>query len=290
MNVLILGATGMIGSAMVNVLRRSENLHVLGTTRDRKKHHDISEKSLEWVYTSDLSNSDQMTRVFEVAQPDVVVNCAGLTKHLPGGNDPISALTMNALLPHRISKLCTISGARLIHISTDCVYSGSKGNYTEECQSDALDIYGKTKYLGEVQCKGVVTLRTSTIGHEIGTKFGLLEWFLGQNECFGYSKAIFSGLTTLEFAKIVRDMVIPNTSLEGLYHVGGEAIDKDTLLRLIAKIYKRRITVVTEENFMVNRSLNSNRFTEATGYLAPSWEELIEDMRKDFDIGEYKNV
>jgi len=220
-------------------------------------------------------------RLFRDVRPDVVVNCAGLTKHLPSGNDPVPALTMNALLPHRLAELCGISSARLVHISTDCVFSGNKGSYSEDDEPDAIDVYGKTKHLGEVAGPGMVTLRTSTIGHEMGTRFGLLEWFLAQERCKGYRKAIFSGLPTVEFARVVRDFVIPNVSLEGLYHVGAEAIDKDTLLRLIAKVYRKQVEIKTDDQVVIDRSLDSKRFSVTTGYRAPSWPVMIETMHQD---------
>ena len=281
MRILVLGASGMIGSTMLRVLAGTPDWTVIGSVRATTKPEYSETMTTQWLCGVDLTNSDCLVRLFREAKPDVVVNCAGLTKHLPGGNEPVPALTMNALLPHRLAELCEISRARLIHISSDCVFSGKKGDYLESEQPDATDVYGKTKYFGEVAGSGLVTLRTSTIGHEIGTRFGLLEWFLAQDQCKGYRKAIFSGLPTLEFARVVRDHVIPNRSLEGLYHVGAEAIDKNTLLRLIAKIYRKQIEMEIDDQVVIDRSLNSERFTAATGFRAPSWPVMIEAMRQD---------
>lgn len=281
MRVLVLGASGMIGSTMLRILARNTNWDVIGSVRAAAKPESLGGGAARWVCGVDLANPDHLSRLFRAAHPGVVVNCAGLTKHLPNGNDPVPALTMNALLPHRLAELCSISGARLIHISTDCVFSGKKGNYCEDDQADARDVYGKTKHLGEVAGLGLVTLRTSTIGHERGTRFGLLEWFLAQERCKGYRKAIFSGLPTVEFARVVRDLVIPKSTLEGLYHVGAEAIDKDALLRLIAKVYRKRIEIETDDQIVIDRSLDSKRFAVATGYRAPSWPEMIEAMHRD---------
>jgi dTDP-4-dehydrorhamnose reductase len=277
MKILVLGANGMIGSTMLRVLSEQSNWHVLGSVRSTVDKSDAGVTNL--IGGVDLANSDQIAKIFRDVQPDAIVNCAGLTKHLPSGNDPIPALTMNALLPHRLAELCDVASARLIHVSTDCVFSGRLGNYTEDDHPDATDVYGKTKHLGEVVRDGHITLRTSTIGHEAQTKFGLLEWFLAQKSCRGYSKAIFSGLPTIEFAKVVRDFVIPNPSLQGLYHVGAEAIDKDSLLRQIAHIYERSIKIDTDDSFAINRSLDSTRFTKATGYVAADWDALIKTMR-----------
>ena len=157
MKVLVLGATGMIGSTMHRILARNSNLEVFGTTRSTKLQQAINVLTQNWFFGIDLTNQDHLSRLFRKIQPDVVVNCAGLTKHLPNGNDPISALLMNALLPHRIADLCSLCNARLIHISTDCVFSGLKGNYCEESIPDAIDIYGKTKHLGEVAGSGIIT-------------------------------------------------------------------------------------------------------------------------------------
>lgn len=281
MKILVLGASGMIGSTMLRVLAHNQNWDVIGSVRATTKPASSIESTARWVCGVDLTNPDHMARLFRETQPNVVVNCAGLTKHLPGGNEPVPALTLNALLPHRLAELAGLCRARLIHISTDCVFSGRKGHYREDDEPDAIDVYGKSKHLGEVAGPGLLTLRTSTIGHEIGTQFGLLEWFLSQTRCKGYRKAIFSGLPTVEFASVVRDIVIPDASLEGLYHVGAEAIDKDTLLRLIAKVYQKQTEIETDDQVMIDRSLDSQRFTAATGYRAPSWPDMIEAMHQD---------
>lgn len=279
--VLILGANGMIGSTMLRVVAEGKDLQVVGSVRSSQARAKFPEALADRLISGfDLANPDQMAALFGEIKPEIVVNCAGLTKHLPGGNDPIPALTLNALLPHRIAGLCQITGARLIHVSTDCVFSGMTGMYKEGDHPDATDIYGKTKHLGEVTGPDCVTLRTSTIGHELGTRFGLLEWFLAQTECKGYRRAIFSGLPTVEFARVVRDVVIPNRNLTGLYHVGAAPIDKDSLLRLIAKEYKKVTTIVPDNEVSIDRSLNAERFASATGYRASDWPALIADMHK----------
>lgn len=290
MRVLVLGASGMIGSTMLRVLAHNANWDVIGSLRGASVSNFSGVAAARLVCGVDLGNLDHITKLFREVLPDVVVNCAGLTKHLQGGNDPIPALTMNALLPHRLAELCGITRTRLVHVSTDCVFSGKKGNYCEDDQADATDVYGKTKYLGEVAGRGLVTLRTSTIGPEAGTRFGLLEWFLAQDKCKGYRKATFSGLSTVEFARVVRDAVIPNQTLEGLYHVGAKAIDKDTLLRLIAQVYRKQVEIDTDEQVVIDRSLNSERFAKATGYRAPEWRAMIEAMHQDQIEETSKNV
>lgn len=279
MNVLVLGASGMIGRAMVKELTRREDWQVIAAVRAVQLCGSFQPKRV--VTGIDLNNSDHLVRLFGEAKPNVVVNCAGVTKHLPQGNDPVSALSMNALLPHRLAAHCSLLGARLIHVSTDCVFAGKAGNYTESDPADALDIYGRTKALGEVAGDGAVTLRTSTIGHECGTKFGLLEWFLAQVQCKGFKHAIFSGLPTVEFARVVRDFVIPDITLRGLYHVGAQAIDKFQLLHMLNRIYAKNVQIEPDEVFRIDRSLNSEKFSAATGYIAASWQHLLEAMYHD---------
>lgn len=279
MKVIVLGATGMIGSTMLRVLSLHKDWDVIGVARDAARAERIGGAvSAPCRAGYDLANPDQLARLFCDLRPEVVINCAGLTKHLPGGNDPIPALTMNALLPHRLVALCAVGGARLIHVSTDCVFSGRTGYYREDDPADAQDIYGKTKHLGEVVGARILTLRTSTIGHEMGTRFGLLEWFLAQRECKGYRRAIFSGVPTVEFARVVRDYVMMRPTLSGLYHVGAAPIDKDALLRLIADRYGSGTKIVPDDSVAIDRSLNVDRFSAATGYVAPEWPQLIESM------------
>jgi dTDP-4-dehydrorhamnose reductase len=279
MKILVLGSSGMIGRTMFHVLAQRSGWQVFGSVRAKAFEGTAPGPVVAGI---DLTNHDHLERLFGQARPEVVINCAGLTKHLPEGNTPIPALAMNALLPHRLAQLCVIAKARLIHVSTDCVFSGDVGNYKEQDATDAADVYGKTKALGEIATGGAVTLRTSTIGHEHGTHFGLLEWFLAQTQCKGFRHAIFSGLPSVEFARVVRDIVIPDLSLSGLYHVGASPIDKLTLLQLIARIYQKDIAIAIDETFRINRSLNTDKFAAVTGYSAPAWPELIEAMYKDY--------
>lgn len=283
MNILVLGASGMIGRTMFRVLSQHPEWAVTGSIRA----NNFQTESLQRVIVgSDLCNLEHIVRLFRRVRPNVVVNCAGLTKHVPEGGDPLAALTINSLLPHRLAEQCAIAEARLIHISTDCVFSGSVGNYLETDLPDAVDVYGRTKALGEVFGDNIITLRTSTIGHEHATAHGLLEWFLSQEEkCKGFRHAIFSGLPSVEFARIVRDLVIPNLSLSGLYHVGGAPIDKLSLLRLIAEAYGKKIQIEEQIDFRINRSLSYDKFSKATGYQAAAWPELIEMMHQDYLSG-----
>ena len=281
MRILIFGAGGMIGSAMFKVLHANPDLEVIGTIRRSEDRNFFSaDQAKNLIVVRDIENIDLLVKAFVDYEPQVVINCIGLTKHHLESNDPILTIPINTLLPHRMSQLCAISGARFIHISTDCVFSGATGNYHEDFPSDAKDLYGKSKFLGEtIDGNHALTLRTSTIGHELSSAYGLLEWFLCQETtCRGFANAIFSGLPNTVFAEVIRDYVLPNKNLHGLYHVGAKPIGKYELLQIISKVYQKSISIVRDDDFKIDRSLNSKKFTLATAYQAPDWPELINSM------------
>lgn len=283
MRVLVLGASGMIGSAIFHVLSQSKDLEVWGSIRNVEQKRFFSLKQQKHlVRNADLLDQEQLVRLLDDLKPKVVINCVGLTKHHKEAEDVLLAVPLNTLLPHRLAEMCSLIDARLIHISTDCIFSGERGNYLENDLSDATDIYGKSKYLGElITYPNAVTLRTSTIGHEFQSRYGLLEWFLSQKQqCTGFSRAIFSGLPNTVFAEIIRDYVIPRPELQGLYHVGATPINKYHLLELIATEYEKEINILRDDKFIIDRSLNVNRFNKQTGYSAPSWQELIQNMHQ----------
>lgn len=287
MKILVLGASGMIGSAIFRVLGNDNSFEVYGSIRSKDlKVFFRSDLNQRLVICSDILDQTQLVRLFSKIMPNVVINCIGLTKHHKEADDVLLTAPLNAMLPHLLSDLCKASSARLIHISTDCIFSGSRGNYLETDDSDAADVYGKSKYLGEVVNEPhAITLRTSTIGHELQSSYGLLEWFLAQEvSCVGFKKAIFSGLPSSVFAEIIRDYVIPKPELNGLYHVGAAPIGKYDLLNLIAAQYNKNINVIGDEKFVIDRSLNADLFRRVTGYSAPSWPELIQSMHKSQEV------
>jgi len=281
MKILVLGSNGLIGSTILKVLAEDSQLQVRGTIRSRHLRSLFSDDLAGQIVSDlDLLNVDALISVMKSEKPDVVVNAAGLTKHMTGSSDPLQALPMNALLPHRLAELCSLMNVRLVHISTDCVFKGNKGMYTEFDIPDALDLYGRSKALGEIDTQGHITIRTSTIGHELNTTRGLLNWFLAQGDvCKGYRKAIFTGLPTVVLAQVLRDHVIPNKALSGLYNVAAMPINKYDLLHLIADVYGKSIDIVADEAVVIDRSLNGVKFREATGYKVPDWPELIQKMR-----------
>jgi len=281
MKILILGASGMLGNAMIRVLSEKKDWQVYGTVRSESARRffvaDIAERLLSGV---DVEQHDSLIKTFIRVSPDVVINCVGLVKQLADADDPLQAIPINALLPHRLARLCELSGARLVHISTDCVFAGSKGDYIESDPSDAVDLYGRSKFLGEVDYPHAITLRTSIIGHELQGAHGLINWFLSQQgRCKGFTRAIFSGLPTVAMAEIIRELVIPRADLSGVYHVAAHPISKYHLLELVADVYGKSIEISPDDRLIIDRSLNSDRFRLATGYVAPEWPELVRRMQ-----------
>mgnify|MGYP000169682365 CR=1 FL=1 len=279
--ILVLGASGMLGNAVLRFFAQISDYEVYGTARSWGSIRDLQQKALtaKFVTGIDVDNLDSLTRLFATVKPALVINCVGIVKQLEEANDPLVALPINALLPHRLARLAQVAGARLVHLSTDCVFSGAKGNYLESDTPDAYDLYGRSKLLGEVDYPNAITLRTSIIGHELSGARSLIDWFLSQNDTVsGYNKAVFSGFPTVEIARIIRDFVMPNPHLHGLYHLSAEPINKFDLLSLVAQVYDKKISINPNENYAIDRSLNSDRFRLATGFNPEPWAELIKRM------------
>ena len=285
MRILILGGSGMLGHRLWLKLQSKHDTWV--TTRGKPPHFpDHPEFPIDKIIKNvDALIFDEVVRALSIVQPDIVINCIGLIKQTPLAKDPLSAIRVNAMLPHQLSLICKSAKIRLIHISTDCVFSGRKGNYTENDPSDASDLYGRTKFLGEVSYPNTITLRTSIIGRELKSKLGLIEWFLGQEgEINGYRKAIYSGLTTDELGRVIRDYGVPHEELTGMYHVSSEPISKYELLQMAKETFAKEITIHPYDDFVIDRALDSSRFRELTGYQPPSWKEMIEALASDTSI------
>lgn len=280
MRVLVLGASGMLGSTMLKVMSERNEWNVYGTLRKQNTKLQTLAPRAQLFPGINALDSDSLIYVFNQIRPQVVINCVGLIKQLAISEDPLEAIPINSLFPHRLAKICELVQARLVHISTDCVFSGSKGNYLEKDFPDAQDLYGRSKLMGEVNYSHTVTLRTSIIGHELGSENkSLIDWFLSQDvSAKGYAKAIFSGLPTCELAKVVRDYVIPNQNISGLYHVAAEPISKYDLLNLIKIKYDKNIQIDPDEEIKINRSLDQSKFKNVTGYVAAPWPDLVSQM------------
>lgn len=279
--ILVLGITGMLGNAVFRVFSDDVGHETWGTLRSGKALQHFPEQSQARLLAGvDVLDQDALAAVLIRVRPDVVINCVGLIKHLADANDPLAALPINAMLPHRLARLCALGGSRLIHVSTDCVFSGRQGAYRESDVSDAEDLYGKSKYIGELHdLPHAITLRTSIIGHELDSSHALVEWFLSQQGSVkGFSRAIFSGLPTAELARVMKDFVLPHPQLSGLYHVAAQPIAKRDLLALVAAQYGKHIEIRPDDSLVIDRSLDGSRFSEATGYVAPAWPELVRRM------------
>jgi dTDP-4-dehydrorhamnose reductase len=279
MRVLVLGGTGMLGHRLWIDLGAEHEVWV--TVRgDRSPFPAWSGFPAERVVPGvDVRVTDDLVRAMAEVRPALVINAVGLIKQREAAADPLPALTMNALLPHRLAAVCRAVEARLVHVSTDCVFSGRRGNYTEADPSDAEDVYGRTKFLGEVAGPHAITLRTSIIGQELQGRLGLVEWFLGRTGTVrGYRRAIYSGLTTGELARVILRHVIPDPALQGLYQVSSRPIDKYELLGLLKEAYGREVAIEPDDAFVCDRSLDSTRFRQATGYTAPGWPDMIRQM------------
>lgn len=280
MKILLLGGSGMLGHRLWMNLSKEHEVWVTVRTNG-SEFPDVPEFPRQYVRPMvDALYFDQVIRAMASIQPDLVINCIGLIKqqgHI--ARDPLLSINLNAQFPHRLSMICRTAKIRMIHISTDCVFNGRKGNYVESDQSDAEDLYGRTKFLGEVTYPHCVTLRTSIIGRELKSRLGLMEWFLAQKGTIhGFTRAIYSGFTTDELSRILMNCVIPDTSLSGLYHVSSEPISKYDLLMLARDAFKKEIEILPDDSVVNDRSLNSTRFREATGYQPPSWHDMIEEM------------
>jgi len=285
MRILILGGDGMLGHQLFKHLKPMHDVRVT-LRKDLTAYKRFMQFGTENTYAGvDVSSMDKLAEVLTNFYPDAVVNAIGIVKQLLEANESIPSLEINALFPHRLALLCKNINARMIHLSTDCIFSGQKGNYVEADFSDAEDLYGRTKFLGEVTDSHCLTLRTSMIGQELSRKKSLLEWFLAQKKTVnGYKKVIFSGFTTLELSRVIEMIMVQYPAASGIYHVSSDPISKFDLLSLIKEGLKLPIEIIPDESFACDRSLDSSKFRQEFNYSPPSWEEMIDELCKD--IGE----
>lgn len=285
MKVLVLGANGMLGNACMNYFHGVSGIKLIGTIRSEPDLNLFQPKIRGLIISNiDIVDIDIRQSLFERERPDVVINCIGLVKQAKGASDIARMIALNSLLPHQLAKHCDQFESRLIQVSTDCVFSGLKGStYLESDIPDAIDIYGRTKFLGEIANKpNVLTIRTSYIGNELQGSNGLLEWFLSQDkECEGFTKAIYSGLPTIILMQLIENVLLKHSSLSGLYQVASSPISKFNLLQLIARIFKKQISIIPDEGLIIDRSLDGSRFESVTGFIAPPWEEMVKKMYLD---------
>ena len=278
MKVIIFGAGGMLGNTLIKTISQDENYEVYGTIRKDINYFEEN-NSVKVFKKISCERINEWREILMQIKPDITINCIGIVKQLKEINDPQLSIFTNSLFPHQLHNVCSEINSKLIHISTDCVFSGEKGFYSENDKPDSSDLYGLSKLLGEINGENALTIRTSIIGHSINSNHGLIDWFLKQKvKVKGFRKAIFSGLTTLELSKVILKYILNNDSLNGIFHISNVPISKFDLLNLVSRIYKKSIIISPDDSLIVDRSLNSKKFIKQTGYIPPSWEKMIEEM------------
>ena len=292
MRVLILGAGGMLGYKLCQVL--AERMDVWGTLRTGAEAYQefniLPENKL--IGHVDLTDTARLGSILDEIKPDVVINGAGIVKQRDEAKQAVPSIKVNALFPHQMAELCVERGIRAVQISTDCVFSGFRGNYTEIDNPDPVDLYGRTKLLGELNRPGALTLRTSIIGWQLNSSSSLLGWFASQRGALikGYRRAIYSGFSTSVLSTLIGDIIETRKDLTGLYHVASAPISKyDLLTRLQEALGWKDITINPDEHFFCDRSLISTRFTTTTGWIPPSWDDMIADLAAEWPTYEKWN-
>ncbi len=280
MRILILGGGGMLGHAAWKNFRNDFDAYVTfrGNFSDVERFRIFDKKkAICGVRVEDFQSFEQ---AIASVKPDVILNCIGIVKQIEAAFDAIKSIEINSLFPHKLALLCRNNNCRLIHLSTDCVFSGRKGFYTEKDVPDPLDLYGRSKLLGEVRDGNSLIIRTSIIGKELATKHGLLEWFLSQKNksVKGYAGVIFSGFTATALCAILKNVITYYEDLKGIYHVSSEPISKFDLLSLIKEKMALNIEIITCDEFKCDRSLDSSMFRKETSYCPPSWEDMIDKL------------
>lgn len=283
MKVLILGGSGMLGHKLCQSFasRFDTQMSFRQSPAAYARFGIFDAAHMLGGVSADEFNT--VAKAFAIVRPEVVVNCIGIVKQDASAKDSVSSITVNALFPHQLARLCAESRSRLIHVSTDCVFSGRRGNYDEHDTPDAEDLYGRSKLLGEVVGADCLTIRTSMIGRQLTGEQGLVEWFLSQagGRVRGFQRAVFSGFTTEALAQILGSIIADHRDLKGLYHVAADPITKFDLLSLINEAYGLRVEIEPDETFVGDRSLNGSRFRAVTNLTPPAWPEMIAAMRQD---------
>ncbi|HMU34233.1 MAG TPA: SDR family oxidoreductase [Pyrinomonadaceae bacterium] len=281
--VLILGATGMLGHKLVHCL--SEHFEVYSTIRGSfyqvEKYGIFRRERI--VENVDATDATRLEKIIAEVAPDIVINAVGVVKQLPSAKDVITTLELNSILPQRLAILSKKFGFRLILFSTDCVFDGGRGMYNEQDTPNALDLYGKSKQLGEISQENVLTIRSSIIGRELNTSHSLIEWFLSNRggRVFGYTTAIYSGFPTIVIADIIKGLIVDHPSLCGVHHIASEPINKYELLGLVDEFYDAAVEIEPSDQLVIDRSLDGSAFNSITGFQPEGWPAMIQKMAED---------
>lgn len=288
--ILVLGVNGMLGHKVFTCLAADNRFEVLGSARERANWlnyfpHQIQKKL---HFNIDINNLPGLVKLIGRLRPDWVINCIGIIRPTSLNEGHLASIYSNAWFPHRLAEVCATTGARLLHISTDCVFSGLTGSYAESDTPDPVDLYGRCKLLGEVDYPHCLTLRTSIIGHELTAQRGLVEWFLAQSgHVWGYTRHIYTGFPTIELAHLIADYILLHPELEGIYHLSSHPVTKYELLKLLAAQYGKSIEIEPYDGAYCDRSLDSSRLRGLIHYDPPSWPELVEAMYRDYITSAY---
>ena len=284
--IMVLGGAGMLGHKMFQVLGERFD-GVFCTVREDVRRPPFEKVELlqgnNVVSGVDVTDFPALETILSAFHPELVVNCVGMIKQRAQAVSPIPSITINSLLPHKLAQMAALWGGRVVHFSTDCVFNGHRGSYSEEDLSDAEDLYGKTKFLGEVAVANALTLRTSIIGRELTEHRSLLDWFLAQNHktVRGYRKVIYSGVTTNFLAGLVASISEEHPGLNGLYQVTSEQISKYDLLCLLREVYQLDVLIEPDDLEVSDRSMKCDRLREAIAYKCPTWPVLADQLAED---------
>tara|TARA_B100000579_G_scaffold424848_1_gene429806 strand:+ start:103 stop:960 length:858 start_codon:yes stop_codon:yes gene_type:complete len=275
MNVLIFGITGLIGSGIFFSFLNRKDLNVYGTSRKILGNRD---KKIKFEIKENI-DVKSIENIIKNIKPRYIINCIGITKHRVKETSKNNIIKINSVFPNTLSKLANKYECKLIQVSTDCVFSGTRGNYNENDSPDGIDLYAKTKIKGEILDQKHLTIRTSTIGNELGSSYGLMEWFLSQKDkCDGFSNAYFSGITTHELSQIIYEFVFKNDLLEGIVHISSKRISKLDLLKTLKSVYNKNIEINEYVDFYVDRSLDNSNFKRVTGYKEKTWIKMLNEL------------
>ena len=274
----------MLGHMAVRVL--GEKFQVFGTTRGSNSSVPMLGKFLDqdsWITGINVLNNEEVERVLDIVEPDVVINCVGLVKQKMDNSSYIESIEVNALLPHKLFLLCQKYDSKLIQISTDCVFTCDPGVKSQADHPDAADLYGRTKFMGEVDYGTALTIRTSIVGRQISGQESFFEWVLSQSGkvANGYVNALYTGLTTFALSNVISEILSNHFSLSGLWQVASEPISKYELMKKLNSELSLDIDIRKETEFQCDRRLNGSPFTKETRIDIPTWDEMIGQFSND---------
>ena len=279
MKIFITGIDGMIGHKIAQSLSKEHT--IIGSSRKNIKSEDLGINDCELI-THDFLKDD-ILEILDKINPEIIVNCAGITIRRGINDNYDNTILLNSNLPHIIDDWTERNQSKLIHFSSDCVFSGKKGNYLDESIPDATDLYGLSKSRGEVKSKNTLTIRCSIIGREIFNHTELFEWIYSMRgkQIKGYNNVLYSGVTSIWMGRVLKKILKYHTELSGIYNISSEPITKYSLLNLINEHFKLGIEISRDNKIKSNKVLISKKFTEITDINPPNWDDLMTELKED---------